>query len=76
MLQCLPNSLLLFRRALGLPGVLRLGLIAVLPLDDPAFLLDLGNVQGSDVQAGLLLDMVFDGLVGGLGLHRSGVQFI
>ena len=60
----------------GLLVALRFGLVIALPLDDPAFLFDLGNVEGSDVQAGLLLDVVFDGLVGGLGLHRSGVQFI
>lgn len=76
MLQRLSNSLFLFGWALGLLGVLRLGLVVALPLDDPTFLLDLGNVQGSDIQASLLLNVVFDGLVGGLGFRRSSVQII
>ena len=76
MLQRLPDGLLLFRRALGLLGVLRLGLVVARPLGDPTLLLDLGDVQGSDVQAGLLLDVVFDGLIGGLGLCRSSVQIV
>ena len=65
MLQRLPNSLFLFGWALGLLGILRLGLVVALPLGDPALLLDLGDVQGSDVQTGLLLDVIFDLLVGG-----------
>ena len=76
MFQRFPNSLLLFRRALGLLGILRLGLVVARPLGDPALLLDLGDVQGSDIQAGLLLDVVFDGLVGGLDLRRSSVQIV
>ena len=55
---------------------LRLGLVVALPLDDPAFLFDLGNVEGSDVQAGLLLDVVLDFLIGSLGLCRSGVHLV
>ena len=75
-LQCIPNGLLLLRRALGLLGILRLGLIVALPLNDPALLLDLGDVQGSDVQAGLLLDVVFDGLLGGFAFYGGQVQFV
>ena len=75
-LQCIPNSLFLFGQALGLLVALRLGLVVALPLDDPAFLLDLGDVEGSDVQAGLLLDVVLDFLIGSLGLCRSGVHLV
>ena len=76
MLQCLSNSLFLFGRALGLFGVLRLGLVVALPLDDPAFLLDLSDVEGSDVQASLLLDVVLDLLVGSFALRSSQIQLI
>ena len=65
MFQRIPDGLLLFGRALRLLGVLRLGLVVALPLGDPALLLDLGDVQGSDVQTGLLIDVIFDLLVGG-----------
>ena len=75
-LQRLPDRLLLLRRALGLLGVLRLGLVVALPLDDPAFLLDLGDVEGSDVQASLLLDVVLDLLVGSFALCSSQIQLI
>ena len=76
MLQCLPDGLLLLRRALGLLGILRLGLVVALPLGDPTLLLDLGDVEGSDVQAGLLLDIVLDLLVGGFALRSSQIQLI
>lgn len=77
MLQRLPNSLFLFGRALGLPGMLRLGPAAALPLGDPALLLDLGDVEGSDIQVGLLLiDIVSDFLEGSLALRRCQIQLI
>ena len=57
-------------------GVFRLGLVVALPLDDPTFLLDLGDVEGSDVQAGLLLDVVFDLLVSGFTLRSSQIQLV
>ena len=76
MLQCIPDGLFLFGWALGLLGILRLGLVVALPLNDPAFLLDLGDVEGSDVQAGLLLDIVLDLLVGGFALRSSQIQLI
>ena len=76
MFQCIPNGFFLFGRALGLLGVLRLRLVVALPLDDPAFLLDLGDVEGSDVQSGLLLDVVLDLLVGGFALRGSQIQLI
>ena len=76
MLQRLSNSLLLFGRALGLLGILRLGFVVALSLYDPAFLLDLSDVEGSDVQAGLLLDVVLDLLVGGFALRSSQIQLI
>ena len=76
MLQRLPDGLLLFRWALGLLGVLRLGLVVALPLNDPAFLLDLGDVEGSDVQTSLLLDIVLDLLVGSFALRSSQIQLI
>ena len=76
MLQCIPDGLFLFGRALGLLGILRLGLVVALPLNDPTFLLDLGDVERSDVQAGMLLDVVLDLLVGGFALRSSQIQLI
>ena len=75
-LQRIPNGLFLFGRALGLLGVLRLGLVVALPLDDPAFLLNLGDVEGSDVQAGLLLDVVLDLLIGGAFLKLGQIHIL
>ena len=76
MLQRIPDGLFLFGRALGLFGVLRLGLVVALPLNDPAFLLDLGDVEGSDVQTGLFLDVVLDLLVGGALLKFGQVHIL
>ena len=76
MLQRLPNSLFLFGWALGLLGILRLGFVVALPLDDPTFLLDLGDVEGSNVQAGLLLDVIFELLIGGFGFRSSQIQLV
>ena len=75
-LQRIPNGLFLFGRALGLLGIPRLGLVVALPLDDPAFLLNLGDVEGSDVQAGLLLDVVLDLLIGGAFLKLGQIHIL
>lgn len=74
--QHISNGLFLFRCTLRLIGSFRLGLIVALPLGDPTLLLDLGDVEGSDVQAGLLLDIVLDLLVGGFALRSSQIQLI
>lgn len=76
MFQCLRNGSFLFQWALWLPGIVRLGLVVILPLNNAVFLLYLCDIEVADFQSGMLENVFPDFLVGCLTLRRSQIQLV
>ena len=60
MLQCFRNGSFLFRRTLGLSGIVRLGLVVILPLNDTTLLLYLSDIKATDLQAAAFQNILLD----------------
>ena len=60
MLQRFRNGSFLLRRTLGLSGIVRLGLVVILPLNDTTLLLYLSNIQAADLQATMFKNIILD----------------
>ena len=76
MLQRIPDGFFLFGRAFRLAAVLGLRLVIICPFLDAALLLDLCNIEGADVQAGMFLDIFPDFLIGSFRFRSGHVQFV
>lgn len=63
MLQCFRNGSFLIRRALRLLGILRFGLVVILPINDTTLLLYLSDIEVADLQASMLQNIRFDLLI-------------
>ena len=75
-LECLLDCFFFIQRALRLFSVLRLWLIVIITLDDPALLLYLCDVQAADFQTAVLQHIILDLLVGGFLLRIGQIQLV
>ena len=64
MLQCLRNGSFLFWRALWLLGILGLGLVVILPLNDTTLLLYLCDIKTTNLQSTVFQNIILDLLIG------------
>ena len=58
--HCFSDCFLFFRRTLGLSGIVRLGLVVILPLNDTTLLLYLRDIQAADLQAAMFKNVILD----------------
>jgi len=60
MFQCLRNGSFLFQWALWLPGIVRLGLVVILPLNNAVFLLYLRDIKTTNLQSAVFQNILLD----------------